>query len=277
VSQSPPIARVGVESILARLAKGVATLGGPTVAAVATDGDGTLWTSDVGEALFEEILRREMVTDVARDALVAEARENGMRVEREDAITIVRAMWDGYLHHRFSEERMCAVMTWCMAGHTLAEIETLSTELLEGPFDLRMRLIREAGEVLVWAHAQQIPVWLVSASPRHVVERAAVIVADELKVPVPRVLAMTPRVENGVIVPGTVGILPYGEGKAVALERELVRSDRKLLCAMGDNAFDAHMLRAAKIPIAIRPKAALTAIASTVVGLVRASTFPPPR
>lgn len=276
MSQVPLIARQAVERILERLDREVPSLGGASSCAVATDGDGTLWTSDVGEALFEEVLRRDLVGAPALESLRAEARDQGLRVGAEHAGRLAREMWEAYVAGRFSEERMCAVMTWCVAGQSLDALHALCTEMLEGPFDLRTRIIREAGEVVRWAAARGIPVFLVSASPRPVVERAALIVADELSVPIPRVLAMTPRTEGSVIVPGTVGVLPYGEGKIVALERELLLQDRKLLCAMGDNAFDAHMLRAARVPIAIRPKAALTEIAHSVAGLVRASTFPPP-
>jgi phosphoserine phosphatase len=255
-----------------RLDRALAPLGADR-AALATDGDGTLWTGDVGEALFDRILEVGWIGEPARAALEAElahvrnpARHGGSPAE------LARGLFTAYLRGAYAEDRMCATMAWCMAGRREADVRALSRELLEGSFGLRERLIVEACGLVQWACTRGVAVWLVSASPRPIVEEAAAIVAEELDVPVPGVLSMIPRVREGVIEPALDATPTYGDGKWLALGAVLDAEGRTLIGALGDNAFDASMLRAASVRVAIRPKPALLAIAAQVPGLVRADT-----
>ena len=61
--------------------------------------------------------------------------------------------------------------------------------------------------------------------------------------------------------------IPYGSGKVTHL-RERLGADRVLYAAFGDNAFDVAMLREARLPVAIRPKARLVERAAEVPALV---------
>ena len=45
---------------------------------LAFDGDGTLWSGDVGEDVFHEAVTRGLLRDEARAALIEEARANGV-------------------------------------------------------------------------------------------------------------------------------------------------------------------------------------------------------
>ncbi len=237
-------------------------------AAFATDGDGTLWTHDVGEALFERVLHAGLVREPARAALLAEARAHGLPIDDAgDAAAIARALFEAYVALKYPEDRMCAAMAWCMAGMRCAELDALCDDLLERSFGLRARLIPEAIAVVRWASSQAIPLWLVSAPPRAVGERAAAIVAAAAGVETPRVLAMTPSLEGDVIRPGIEGAWTYGEGKRIAIEGAI--EGAVVVGAMGDNVFDVPMLQAARVPIAIRPKPALVRAAGQVPGLVR--------
>jgi phosphoserine phosphatase len=273
VSSPSRLETIDGDALEARLDAALDGMGGPDRAALATDGDGTLWTSDVGEALFEQVVERRLVGESARAALLEEARLHGVEVSRagEGATDIAAAIHSAYVHRRFPEDRVCAMMTWCTAGSTVAALDALSAQMLEGSFDLRARLIPESARVLRWAAARKVPIILVSASPRVVVERAARIVESLYGIALPVVLAMTPKVEAGVMQPSLVGIWTYGEGKAEALSAELAIEQRTLVCAMGDNAFDAAMLRAACVPVAIRPKPALVEVAASIPGLVVAT------
>lgn len=262
-----PIAR-----LVDRLDRALAPLGADR-AALATDGDGTIWTSDVGEALFDVILDVGWIGEPARAALEAELVHVRKPVHVGGSpADLARGLFTAYLRGAYPEDRMCATMAWCMAGRREADVRALSREMLEGSFALRERLIPEACELVRWAYARGLAVWLVSASPRAVVEEAAVLVGEELGVPTPRVLSMTPCVRDGVILPALDGTPTYGEGKWVALAPALALEGRTLVGALGDNAFDASMLAAAAVPVAIRPKPALLAIAREVPGLVRAQT-----
>ncbi|GAC1361674.1 MAG: hypothetical protein NVSMB47_13950 [Polyangiales bacterium] len=262
--------------LVERLERALDAVGGPAHAALATDGDGTLWTSDVGEALFAAILATDAtehwLRDDARAPLHAELVGHVPDVAPpETSSALARTLWDLYVAGRFPEDRMCAAMTWCMAGSSLTALGAFAGRLLEHEFGLKNRLIPESGHVLQWAARRGVPTFLVSASPRVVVERAARTVAEAYAIPAPTVLAMTPALDGDVIRPALVGVWTYGEGKTEALAAALAVERRSLVAAMGDNVFDAAMLRAAPVPIAIRPKPALTAIAASIPGLVRAA------
>lgn len=265
-----PVAR-----LVDRLDRALAPIGADR-AAFAADGDGTLWTSDVGEALFDVILEVGWIGEPARAALEAELAFVKKPVHLGGTpAELARGLFTAYLRGAYAEDRMCAAMAWCTAGRREEDVRGLARELLEGAFGLRERLIAEACELLRWAYDRGLAAWIVSASPRPVVEEAASIVADELGVPTPRVLSMTPAVRDGIILPALDGTPTYGEGKWQALGPALADERRTLLAALGDNAFDAAMMRAAQVPIAIRPKPALLAIAAEVPGLVRADTPEP--
>jgi phosphoserine phosphatase len=265
-----PIVEAG--PLVDRLEAALDALGGVEGAALATDGDGTLWTDDIGEALFEAIVQRDLVGRDALEPLLEEARAHDVPIDgaRTGAV-VARALWDSYVARRYPEDRMCAAMAWCGAGNRYDVYDMLSVEILHGSFDLRRHLIREAAHVLQWAEKRGLPILLVSASPRVVVERAATMIATEYGIEPPQVLAMTPLVEDGVVRPKLVGTWTYGEGKVEALSAALAVEQRRLVGAMGDNVFDAPMLRAACVPIAIRPKPALVSVAGSVPGLVRAA------
>ena len=269
---TPVIPIVEGGPLVERLDAALAALGGADSAALATDGDGTLWTDDIGEALFEAILQRALVGSDALAPLLAEAAAHDVAMpSNPSAVDAARTLWNSYVARGYPEDRMCAAMAWCGAGNRYDLYEELSVEVLESSFDLRRHLIREAAHVLQWAEKRALPVFLVSASPRVVVERAAAMIAVEYGITKPVVLAMTPLVDGGVMRPTLVGAWTYGEGKVDALSVELAVGQRRLVGAMGDNVFDAPMLRAACVPIAIRPKPALVNVATSVPGLVRAA------
>jgi phosphoserine phosphatase len=264
------IPEIAVADAIARIERAIAEVGVER-AAFATDGDGTLWTHDIGEALFEAVLQEGLVGEQAYDALRAEAEAHGLTIEAAaDATAIARHMFHEYASLRFPEDRMCAAMAWCMAGASTFGLARLCDSMLENQFGLRRRFIGESLEVLRYAASRDVPIWLVSASPRVVVERAAAIIEESLSIPSLRVIAMTPIVVEDVIRPGITGIWPYGEGKAKALEGAL--DGRTLVAAMGDNVFDVPMLLASRVPLAIRPKTALVNVHEKVPGLSRLST-----
>src|ERR1700738_3601291 len=72
---------------------------------VATDGDGTLWSDDVGEDLFHAFLQDGRVEAPALAAMQREARDH----ELSDAGAgpdIARRIYAAYAEGRFAEERM---------------------------------------------------------------------------------------------------------------------------------------------------------------------------
>jgi phosphatidylglycerophosphatase C len=233
--------------------------------ALAFDGDGTLWSGDIGEDLFHALATD--VRDFARPALVREATEAGID-SSGSASAIVQRLHGSYLAGGFPEERMCEIMVWIAAGRTRAELDGFCAALLN-EVHLRDRLHAEAIAVVEHARRVGLETFLVSASPRPVVEQGARVVG----IPVANVIAATEVQDSaGVVQCAVVRPIPYGEGKATHLAARL--GQRPLYAAFGDNAFDVNMLRYARIPVAVRPKARLLARAEEVPGFAVLAELP---
>lgn len=229
--------------------------------AIAFDGDGTLWSGDVGEDFFAALLERG-VHDAAREALAREAAAEGLDASGA-AREIARRIHQAYLVGTFPEERVCEVMTWAAAGLTRAELDGLSARVVETT-GLRDRLHAEAIRIVEHALRVGIDVLIVSASPRAIVEQAARVVGIDLA----NAMAAREAYDAGGIVRSAVERpIPYGPGKVTRL-RERLGAGRALYAAFGDNAFDVPMLREAQQPVAIRPKARLVERAAEVPALV---------
>ena len=212
--------------------------------ALAFDGDGTLWSGDVGEDFFFGVLDSGKLSDVAAAALTVVARSH-IDV-RMDAAQIGRELYQAYLAGNVDEELICEVMTWISAGWTPAKTREFSKRALGDSFASRIH--PEARAVIDHARAHGHDIWVVSASPRPIVEAGAAAIG----VPPANVIAATTIDEDGHVTAAVHRPIPYGPGKASALRRAL--GDVPLLAAFGDSAFDGEMLLASERPIAIRPK-----------------------
>jgi phosphatidylglycerophosphatase C len=229
--------------------------------AVAFDGDGTLWSGDIGEDFFAALLVEDRLTQTARDALAREAAAEGLDTAGSP-VEIAHRIHAAYLAGTFPEERVCEIMTWACAGWTRDELDAFATRVM-GELGLPARLHGEALRVARWAEERGIAVFLVSASPRAIVDAAARV----LGVAVAGIAAATEAVDDrGVVLPSVERPIPYGPGKVTRIREKL--GARVLYAAFGDNAFDVALLREAKVPVAIRPKPRLVDRAAEVPDLV---------
>lgn len=228
---------------------------------MAFDGDGTLWAGDVGEDFFHALLREDRVLEVARPALAHEAALAGLD-SSGCAVDVARRIHEAYLAGDFLEERMCEIVTWASAGHTLAEIDAFA-ETVIASIGLPERLHGEAISVLEWARGKGIPTFLVSASPRPIVEQAARKVGIDIACVASAHEISSP---SGVIAASVLRPIPYGAGKVIRLREKL--SARPLYAAFGDNAFDVALLLDSQVPVAVRPKPRLVERAAEVPNLV---------
>lgn len=228
--------------------------------ALAFDGDGTLWSGDVGEDYFHALVARGALGEATREPLAELARAHG--IDAGGAPTAIAArLYEAYLAGSFPEDRACEIMTWARAGSPRDEVIAEAREIAAG-LDLPSRLHPEAIEAARWALGRGLAVFLVSASPRQIIEAAAA----HLGVVVSGVAAMTPRYDaRGVMEADVERPVPYGEGKVARLTELL--AGRALYAAFGDNAFDVPMLRSARVGVAIRPKKRLVDRAADVPGL----------
>lgn len=218
----------------------------PGPAVLCFDGDGTLWSGDVGEDLFELALERELLREPARAALEREAAAAGLSPGPTPSAT-ARALYDAYLAGRYPERDVYGMMTWCYAGYTHAELVELSRAALTKT-GISARLNRELEPILEYARSSALRTIVVSASPRCVVEEAASL----WSFPAEDVAASTPRSENGVVAPELLHPVPYAETKCT-IGRELT-GDAIWLASFGDNVFDLDMLLGSKLGVAVQPK-----------------------
>jgi HAD superfamily phosphoserine phosphatase-like hydrolase len=232
-----------------------------TRCAMAFDGDGTLWSGDVGEDFFHATVERNDFRGDAETGLRREAREHGLD-DGGNADVVAHRIYDAYVAGKFPEERICELMAWAIAGWTLEEARAFSNAMLDAR-GFGARLHPEVVATLEWARARGIDVFVVSASPRCVIEAAAA----RLDVAPAFVIAATPVAERGVIHARAETPIPYGEGKVRHLDARL--DGRTLVAAFGDNAFDVPMLNAARVPVAVRPKKRLLDRAAEVAGLLQ--------
>jgi phosphoserine phosphatase len=157
---------------------------------------------------------------------------------------------------------MCELMTWCFAGWTLPEMQAFARDVVDGG-GLASRLHGEVLHVLERVRKAGIPVVLVSASPTVVIEEAGLRVGFEAK----SVVAARPLYRSERVLPDVERPIPYGPGKVSNL-RGRIGEATPILGYFGDNAFDVHLLAIAGVPVAVRPKPRLRALAEGVPGLV---------
>ena len=229
--------------------------------AIAFDGDGTLWSGDIGEDLFYALIEENEIRPEAIKALAEEARAANLRTDGSGA-DLARRIEEAHHQGVFPEERLFEIMTWLMAGQSADDANAYADRLLER-VGLMDRLHPEAIAIVRWAQKNGVSVFLVSASPRIIVHQAAKRVGIDLE----HVASATDqRTAEGLILPAVDRPIPYGPGKVRRLREKL--GDRTLYAAFGDNAFDLAMLAEARIPVAVRPKPRLSERASELPGLV---------
>jgi phosphatidylglycerophosphatase C len=217
---------------------------------VATDGDGTLWSGDVGEDLFHAFVEHGHTEPPALEAMKRVAREHAL----SDAGTgsdVARRIYGEYVEGRFPEERVCELMAWCFAGWTRDRLQAFARDVVERG-GLEARLHREVVRLLERVRAAGIEVLLVSASPLAVVVEAGARIGFAAD----HVVAAEAPFEGEVMLAEAERPIPYGPGKIVRL-LERIGAPRMVYAALGDNGFDVALLSGARIGVAVRPKAKL--------------------
>jgi phosphatidylglycerophosphatase C len=229
--------------------------------AIALDGDGTLWSGDIGEDFFEALLDDGSISEAAHVALAREASAESLSVEGGPG-AIARRIHAAYHAGTFPEERVCEIMTWAFAGWSGVEVEAFANRVVDS-IGLEARFHPEAIQIVEWARRRAVTTYLISASPRGIVQQAA----RRVGIDVANVASATEeRDAHDKVLPSVVRPIPSGPGKVMHLRAKL--GARPLYAAFGDNAFDVSMLREARTPVAIRPKARLMERAAEVPNLV---------
>lgn len=230
-------------------------------AAIAFDGDGTLWSGDVGEESFVAACLGGKISPWLEPRLAREAEAFGIEssgTASERALQLGKAYHSGH----YPELRVCELMIWCYAGWTEAELAehvrcTLAAEQSE------IALYEPLVPVLTWARQCSVRCLVISASPALVVQETAA----RLGFAPEDIVAASSTIENGRLSDSLSEAVPYAETKVSAGRARI--GELSWLATFGDNVFDVDMLNAARLPVAVRPKprllAALDQVARAIV------------
>jgi phosphatidylglycerophosphatase C len=217
---------------------------------IAFDADGTLWRDDVGTLTFDHALRERELSDEALPALVGVLREHGDESRVSDANEAAEAINRLFLRGKIHEKEMAELQVWAYAGHTERSVRSLAADALVRGERTAMRHLG-IEELLKLGRDLGAAIWIVSASPRWVVEEAV----QHLGVDRAQVIGGEAALGDGKLRAELASPLPYGPEKLHALRRQ--RPTGRLVAAFGDSSFDLDLLRAAELAVGIGPKKAM--------------------
>lgn len=240
--------RVSPDELVKVLDEAFEALG--SAAVMASDGDGTLWRGDVGEDLFELAVAEGLLRPAALAALRGEAAAHDIAVADDaDASGVARELLSSHREGRYPNGPAFAMMAWAFAGFTESELDALCERSLdERGFAERVR--PELAPVHAWARDRGVPLWLVSASPTAVAAAAG----RRMGIPREQVVAMDPRVVDGVVLPELGDEPTYRDGK---LRRLRACTGETLLAGFGDSYWDLALIEEARVGVAVAPNPTL--------------------
>ena len=199
----------------------------------AFDADGVLWRGDVGNSfLLWQIENHRLLPQGEREA---------------------RRAWDLYSSGQLGDLELAVLCATCQRGLLEEQVQADARTFFEREF--RSQIVPE---VRAWVERLQqagIEVWIVSGSHRWLVAAGA----REVSVPDSRLLAVSTAVRDGTLTAQLLLPVPYGQGKARALQSRL---RRPLDLALGNSLADSFMLELAALAVAFEPDAGLEELAA---------------
>jgi HAD superfamily phosphoserine phosphatase-like hydrolase len=246
-----PVAPMSAHALMLALDETLEKIGTPARPFAAFDADGTLWTMDVGDALFESALGARLIREDAGDALRELALRHGL-VGQGTACELAERLYHAYRAGLIAEHDCARMQVRCYAGWTRNELAGYAAEVLSRT-RVTPQLFPPAMAMLQWARARGVRAIVVSASPAAAVEAAA----QACGIDAQDVFAASTTLADGRYTATLDGPLPWGEQKAV-LARGAV-ANGVWLASFGDSAFDLELLQRACVAVAVRPKPQLRA------------------
>ncbi len=221
---------------------------------LAFDGDGTLWSGDVGEDFFHYAVERRLLRAEALEPLQLMA-ESFSLPRREEPNAQAALMFEAFEAGQLPELETCEFMAWCFAGWQPAQLTPHVRDALSAS-QLEERYFEPTVELARWARQRGHKTVVVSASPHMVVTEAVRPLGFAFEdvaagMPICDETGPEPRLQPELAYP-----LPYAGSKLLALRT--IAADLPVLAAFGDNVFDLEMLAAAIVPVAVRPKPRLS-------------------
>ncbi len=235
-----------------RLASELSALLGDTTprdVVMAFDGDGTLWSGDVGEDLFRAALR-ERISGRRGPTRACSPKPSSIRCPsngaRERQRRRGRADCGATSAGKYPERETCAMMTWCYAGRTLADVQALAEPVLQET-KLATRLHGELAPILEWSRqrgrAQRADFRFAARRRGTGGARCGA-----------SLLATSPQPRPPSSRIGQARMAAPCRTPKPSDRRTGLFGDARWLAAFGDNVFDIDMLTAAELGVAVRPK-----------------------
>lgn len=186
------------------------------------DADKTLWGDDLGEAFFQWLIKNKKLVNVDYTQDIYAEYEKKLAVDRQEGYTWLVSL---------------------MAGLPEAELKIWAADFFKENFVQKIYYPQK--KLISQLQKKGIPVWIVSASNRWVVEAGA----NWLNVPLSNVIGIDLVVENGVLTNQVKQPVTYKQGKILALQQ---RTQLPILLASGDSVGDQQMLeQASKLSLLI--------------------------
>jgi len=219
--------------------------------ALVFDADGTLWTHDVGCMVFDAAREGHAFKSSAHDRLRREAALRDVPLSEGASVTaIVRAMELALGGGVCGEQALAEFQVWAYVDFTEKEFRSLCRDVLDQP-QHAAGLHHEVLELAAFARERGAETYVVSASPRIVVEEAL----SGLGFRHDQIVAGDPNWASGRIDVGLGFPLPYGPEKATRGRRLL--GTTTWVATFGDSAFDLDMMREAHLAVGLGQKPGL--------------------
>jgi phosphoserine phosphatase len=195
------------------------------------DCDGTLWSGDAGEGLFDWELKRGVVPD--------------------EIVRWARARYADYRAGKVSEDDMCGEMVTLHKGLKEADVVELTGIFFEENFVTR--IFSEMRELISRLQNSGCDVWAVSSSNEWLIRQAM----KHFGIPGENILAAAVEIENGIVTDRLTRV-PSGPGKPKAIHEGIGRVPD---VAFGNSRWDADMLALAHHGFAVNPNPDLEQLA----------------
>jgi phosphoserine phosphatase len=190
------------------------------------DGDGTLWSGDVGQGFFKWMLTN--------------------RHYPAQRIPMLERAWRSYRAGKYDGEKFYELMVTAMAGMKETKVKELAREYFDQHH--RSRVYRPMVKLVESLKGIDVSPWVVSGSPYWVVAAGA----RHLNIPEDRVIGLSVRVDKGgYLTDEVVRPVPWKIGKAKRIMQQVGAAP---VLAAGNSYGDIQMLRiASEFPLVINP------------------------
>lgn len=186
------------------------------------DADKTLWGDDLGEAFFRWLIKNRKLANVDYSQDIYAEYEKKLAKDRQEGYTWIVSL---------------------MAGLPEQELKKWSADFFKQEFVQKIYPAQKA--LILSLQKKGIPVWIVSASNRWVVEAGAA----WLNIPASNVIGIDLVVDKDLLTNQVKQPVTYKQGKVLALQQ---RTKLPILLASGDSVGDQQLLeQASKLSLLI--------------------------